>query len=374
MRRAAPDPGNPFRPASTSIPTDVLLAVVVNEPGLSVAAAARQLGIAPSTLRTWDRRYGIGPTNHTPGRHRRYNVDDLARLDLMRQALFRGATPADAAAHALATPLLDVTQLTPDTAPATTAHIATGNVSAHIAVKTSGNTELGHASTAESGHPDAPTDEPVLRLPGAGRRARGLARAATALDAESVRDLLGESITAVGVEETWEDVLRPVLGGIAQRWVETGEGIETEHLLSDCVTGVFTALATTLLAPASSRLRAQRPVLLAGMAGDQHRLPLVVLAATLAQRGVMSRSLGADLPGEALVAAIRRTAPAAVLLWSQLAESADTDVLTSLPRTRPSFRTFVAGPGWSDATLPPQVVHLSSLQEATRTISAAASR
>ena len=372
MRRDAPDLGSPFRPAGTPISTDV---AVVTEPRLSVAAAARRLGIAPATLRTWDRRYGIGPTDHTPGRHRHYNADDLARLDLMRDALFHGATPADAAAHALSTPLHDPNRKrpTPDTAPDPTAHVPTGQASTHVAAETSISTEPGPAPTAECRNHNAPTDEPILRLPGAGRRARGLARAVTALDAEAVRDLLGDSIAAVGVEETWDDVVRPVLGGIAQRWVETGEGIETEHLLSDCVTAVFSALATTLLTPASTRLRTRRPVLLAGMAGDQHRLPLVVLATTLAQHGVISRSLGTDLPGIALAAAIRRTAPAAVLLWSQLAESADTDVLTSLPRTRPAFRTFVAGPGWSEATLPAQVVHLSSLQEATRIISAAAS-
>jgi MerR family transcriptional regulator, light-induced transcriptional regulator len=44
------------------------------------------------------------------------------------------------------------------------------------------------------------------------------------------------------------------------------------------------------------------------MAGDQHRLPIVVLSATLAQRGVACRSLGTDLPAHALVTAIRRTA------------------------------------------------------------------
>ncbi len=32
------------------------------EVGLSVAAVARRIGIAPATLRTWDRRYGLGPS------------------------------------------------------------------------------------------------------------------------------------------------------------------------------------------------------------------------------------------------------------------------------------------------------------------------
>ena len=38
------------------------------EPHLSVAAVARMLGIAPATLRTWDRRYGIGPSAHAAAR------------------------------------------------------------------------------------------------------------------------------------------------------------------------------------------------------------------------------------------------------------------------------------------------------------------
>lgn len=305
-------------------------------PQLSVAAVARKLGIAPATLRTWDRRYGIGPADHTPGRHRRYSAEDLARLELMRDALLHGATPAAAAAYALTAP-----RPHPDPAPPTP-------------IPDTGETTL---PAREGGS--------ALPLPGAGWQARGLARAATALDAEAVRDLLNESITAVGAQITWDVAVRPVLMAIAQRWADTGAGIEIEHLLSDCVTGVFSALtASTTPTPTA------RPVLLAGMAGDQHGLPLVVLAATLAQRGVTCRSLGTDLPAAALAAAIRRTAPAAVLLWSQLPDTADPDLLKSLPRTRPGFRIFIAGPGWADVTPGPQIVRLSSLHQATDVLSA----
>jgi methanogenic corrinoid protein MtbC1 len=304
-------------------------------PRLSVAAVARKLGIAPATLRTWDRRYGIGPAHHTPGEHRRYSVDDVARLELMRDALLHGATPAAAARYALSTPL------------------------PHSDPPPIPDTDETALPTGRGG--------PGLPLPDAGWHARGLARAATALDADAVRRLLNESIAAVGAQSTWDLAIRPVLVAIAQRWADTGTGIEIEHLLSDCVTAVFSALA------ASTPTTTARPVLLAGMAGDQHQLPIVVLTATLAQRGVTCRSLGADLPADALVAAIRRTAPAALLLWSQLAGTADPDLLTSLPRTRPAFRIFIGGPGWADVIVGPRVVRLSSLQEATDAISAVAS-
>ena len=304
-------------------------------PQLSVAAVARKLGIAPATLRTWDRRYGIGPAHHAPGEHRRYSADDVARLELMRDALLHGATPAAAARYALSTPL------------------------PHSDPPPIPDTDEITLPTGRGG--------PGLPLPDAGWHARGLARAATALDADAVRRLLNESIAAVGAQITWDLTVRPVLVAIAQRWADTGTGIEIEHLLSDCVTAVFSALA------ASTPTTTARPVLLAGMAGDQHQLPIVVLTATLAERGVTCRSLGTDLPADALVAAIRRTAPAALLLWSQLADTADPDLLMSLPRTRPGFRIFIGGPGWADVAVGPRVVRLSSLQEATDAISAVAS-
>ena len=193
-----------------------------------------------------------------------------------------------------------------------------------------------------------------------------MGRAALALDSDLVRELLTESIAAVGLQRTWDDVTRPVLSAVGQRWAITGVGIEIEHLLSNCVTEVFGSAVTAAPDPVSGA----RPVMLAGMPRDQHLLPLVVLAAMLAQRGVACRSLGADLPVAAMASAIRRLAPAAVVLWSQLSSTAEPKTLGSLPRTRPAFRTFAAGPGWAEVELPPRVVLLTSLLQATDMVSA----
>ena len=48
------------------------------EVGFSVGTVARRLGVAPSTLRTWNRRYGIGAQELSPGRHRRYMGEDFS--------------------------------------------------------------------------------------------------------------------------------------------------------------------------------------------------------------------------------------------------------------------------------------------------------
>ena len=63
-------------------------------PALTVAAVARRLGVAPATLRTWDRRYGLGPSEHSAGSHRRYTSDDVARLLVMRRLTLEGVAPS----------------------------------------------------------------------------------------------------------------------------------------------------------------------------------------------------------------------------------------------------------------------------------------
>jgi MerR family transcriptional regulator, light-induced transcriptional regulator len=328
----------------------------VDEPRLTVSAAARRLGIAPATLRTWDRRYGIGPTDHAPGHHRRYSPDDMARLEVMQHALVRGASPAEAARYALSVPVAAGSGVDGD-----------GRVM-------SGEPPYGQATVvkADGTRVDDPpvvdaerTAEPgvrvrvggrVLRLPGAGRRARGLGRAALSMDPAAVRRLLGESLAADGVVATWDAVALPVLVAVGERWAETGQGVEVEHLLAETVAAVFAAHAEAAAPP-----RTVRPVLLAGMPGELHDVPLAVLAAALAEAGVGYRLLGPNLPLEGLVAAVRRTAPVVVVLWSQLPSTADGAVVAALPRTRPRFRAYVAGPGWVEEPLPPRVDHLGSL-------------
>jgi hypothetical protein len=308
-------------------------------PQLTVAAAARRLGVAPATLRTWDRRYGIGPSEHAPGSHRRYSPADLARLELMRHALVRGASAAEAARYALAAP-----PRAPDrpegTAPEAAAPFA----------------DSGAGRRAGGG---------ALRLSRAGSTACGLGRAALALDAPAVGALLAESVAESGVEVTWDEVVRPVLVAVAERWAHTGAGVEVEHLVSECVLAVFGARRR-----AAPPAQDARPVLLAAMPGELHTLPIVALATALAHRGVAHRYLGANLPVDALLAAVRRTAPAAVVLWAQVDDTADAGILQSLPSTRPLARTFAAGPGWDVAGLPLRVARLTSLRHAVAAIGA----
>ena len=202
-------------------------------------------------------------------------------------------------------------------------------------------------------------------MPGAGRAARGLARAAFALDPVAVRRIVEESIGSGGLAVTWDEVVRPVLDAVDVRVRGTGRGVEVARLLEECAAVVFHARAYAMPPPSP-----MRPVLVAGMPGDEYGVPLAALGAVLAERRIACRSFGPALPAPALVAAIRRVAPAAVVLWAQLTTTADVDVLAALPVTRPRFRTSVAGPGWEGAALPRGVERLSSLTDAADRIGA----
>ncbi|KWX10749.1 MerR family transcriptional regulator, partial [Carbonactinospora thermoautotrophica] len=77
-------------------------------PALTVSAVARRLGVAPATLRTWARRYGLEPSGHVAGAHRRYTPADIARLETMHRLMLDGVSAAEAARAALALDVEDV--------------------------------------------------------------------------------------------------------------------------------------------------------------------------------------------------------------------------------------------------------------------------
>lgn len=318
----------------TSPDPGVVLSENPTAPPLSVAAVARRLGVAPATLRTWHRRYGLGPTAHVTGSDRRYASSDLDRLQVMRYLVLEGVAPGEAARAALASAV-----------PADRPMLRT-------------------AAEDDDGHREP--EGRARALPGASAAVRGLGAAAAALDAPSMMALMRGAVQRYGVVDTWDQVLRPVLAAVGQRWAQLGEGIEVEHLLSDCVTTVLreVGLRDAGQPGVTQQGNDQRPVLLACGAGEQHALPLHALSAALAERGILTRMLGPSLPAGALAAAVRRTAPALLLLWSQTLATADFAPLLSLPITRPRTALVVGGPGWSLGALPGRLTRAEGLRHA----------
>jgi hypothetical protein len=391
---------------------------VTPSPMLTVAAVARRLGVAPSTLRTWDRRYDLGPSAHTAGSHRRYGPTDLARLVVMRRLTLEGVPPAEAARIALAAPgpevartLGDARDGAEDISDASDDGPDDGNCDPG-APASGGRRPLPPAESLRAGslplpeswlapgipaartrrtaeldpgwwHQDSthreevtsswPVGAPqahlarapvrsgggrVVALPDGSPAARGLARAAMSLDSGEVHRLFGDAVTAHGVRAAWDTMAMPVLQSIGERWRVTGDGVDVEHAFSEAIVGALRGVTASLRRP-----RNVRPVVLTCAEGDYHTLPLHALAAVLAEQGVGVRLLGVGMPATALVAAVRRTGPGTVFLYARLPVE-DLQVLDLLPRQRPAPRIVVGGPGWQQRELPPQVAFTQTLGEA----------
>ena len=72
------------------------LSAHMNPAPLTIATVAQRLGVSASTIRTWERRYGLGPKRE-PGKRRRYNEIELKRLERMVRLVRSGVFPSDAA-------------------------------------------------------------------------------------------------------------------------------------------------------------------------------------------------------------------------------------------------------------------------------------
>ena len=349
--------------------------------GFSVGTVARRLGVAPSTLRTWNRRYGIGAGELSPGKHRRYTAEDITRLEHMQKLILRGAPPADAARAALAAPAVLVpAQAGADSAGAEmAARTAGGEPGGRAALLVPGGAKAG----PEAGGRELPefADEGLaagrpgpghgsggqrLALPGASPEARGLARAVLALDGQRISEAIRATLARDGSVRTWEDLLVPVLSGLGTRFEHTGTCVEAEHLLSVATIAEFSRRAADL--PGQAQHRA---VLLASAEGEQHSLPLHALAAALAERGIDSRLLGPDLPYFALAAAGRRIGPGVVFLWSQGPATGDPALLPDLFPRRPGARLILGGPGWDRDRIPASARLVDTLPDALSEVAAA---
>jgi hypothetical protein len=319
----------------------------VGAPGVTVAAVARRLGVAPATLRTWDRRYCLGPSARSAGTHRRYSALDIARLDLMRRLVNTGVPPGEAARAALAA-VVTTDQVGADGAPVldSVPDLDLDPLLDELAAPAGGGA--------------------VASSPQAAPSVRGLARAAMSLDGIACREIVRESLDRRGVIWTWDNLLVPVLVGVGRKWQDTGRGVEVEHVLSESVMSALSGVISQLRTPVN-----RRPVLLSCAAEEMHSLPLFAVSAALAERRIGARVLGARMPHEALVAAIRRTGPAAVLVWSYTEGTGRSEHLADLPVMRPAPVVLAAGPGWS-RPLPPGVAHATDLVDAVTRLTRAA--
>jgi DNA-binding transcriptional MerR regulator len=280
--------------------------------------------VSPTTLRTWDRRYGLGPARRETGHHRRWSERDIAMVEEMGRLTSAGVPPAEAAHEALK--LLDP-EAKPEAEP--------------------------EAEPARTSVPRPRRDRRTQPMPSPEtfvRHRRGLSRAAVRLDAPTVQSLLADMVESHSLVTAWQEVMVPALHAVGRKWEEAGDRyVEVEHMLSWHVSRTLHRCATAPAAPSTTA-----PLVLACVPGEQHSLPLEALSAALGELGVPQRMFGAAVPVEAVSAAVRRTGPAVVVLWSQARSTASVPLARHIADARWGVRgargrpaVMLAGPGWA---------------------------
>lgn len=270
-----------------------------------VGAVAQRVGLPAPTLRSWDRRYGVGPTERTEGNHRRYTDGDIRRVRLMSRLTARGV-PAQAAAE--------------------------------VVLAMDGEAiEQRLAAEADAG--------PGATAPSAAETVDAIVSAATALDGRALANLYRQTTRQHALGRAWGEVFAPALREIGQRWSEGRIGVESEHLASELLQSELRAIVQANRARVSGP-----PIMLASADNEHHHLPLLALDAALSLSGAATIFLGPRVPASAMVGALNRARPQALFVWASMRRPAAEpwfDQLRSLPWP---LTVVLGGPGW-----PPEV-------------------
>jgi MerR family transcriptional regulator, light-induced transcriptional regulator len=270
-------------------------------PALAVAAVARRLGVAPATLRTWDRRYGLGPSEHSAGAHRRYSAIDVERLLVMRRLTLEGVAPSEAARIALAS---DVDQ--------------------------------GGAAAVSPWTGPEPTPSALVDAALAGDEHRCVRLLA-----------LGPGQPHDDVVQWWTALVEPAGVALARRTVVDLPGVDAASTLRGAALAALRASFAV-----GSRHPAGRPVVLVLVPAGQTR-PLVAhaLAAALTAQGIDARLVGGPVGPHHGVELVAMTRARAIVLVGERSD-ADLAVVERLVDDRPELPQFVMLPDAAAAGMP----------------------
>jgi len=282
---------------------------------ITVGELARRLGIAPATLRTWARRYGLGPSGHEVGAHRRYDALDVARISVMRRLVISGVAPKEAALIAVDADVSEADNL------------------------------------------------PTIEFEERAEIVDVILKALESLDISFVNEIIRREILANGVIATWVEILTPTFIKVGDHWARTGLGITNEHLLTEIVIKILREVSTEIENPINVK-----PIVLAAIGEESHSLALHALLAALAERNIQAHFFGARTPLDSLVEVVRKVAPPVVFVWAQLPQHADYSIVTALPAVRPSTRLLLGGPGWASGRCPDATL-VGGLAEACEIVS-----
>lgn len=218
---------------------------------------ARLTGLSPDLIRAWEKRYQVVQPIRGPRGARLYTQDDIDHLGRLAKAVAQGRAIGDIAALGVDALAAMAPRVPPPRA------FEPGTVTAVL-------------DLVES-----------FKLP-------------------ELEIALGEALLALGAGRFVDEVARPVLIEVGERWAAGRLTVAEEHLVSAAIRHVLGALI---------RMRPPRSgaaLLLATPTGEQHEIGLMLVGLRAVDLGLPIYFLGPNLPADEIIEAARRSAAAAV--------------------------------------------------------------
>jgi DNA-binding transcriptional MerR regulator/methylmalonyl-CoA mutase cobalamin-binding subunit len=245
----------------------------VDEPLHPIQVVARRTGLTQDAIRVWERRYAAVTPLRTGTNRRLYTEEEIDRLILLRKAVLGGR------------PIRDVARL-----------------EAAVLARLVADDE----SAAERAPRPAPPP-PAAGWSSASERIRRAADALDRMDVTALRMEIQRASHDLAVPEFLEAILVPFLRHVGNAWERAQVSIAQEHLASAVVRATLHALLE-----AHDRPHAAPVLVLATPPGQRHELGALSAAVVAAMEGLKVHFLGADLPPEEIVGAVRRGGARAV--------------------------------------------------------------
>jgi MerR family transcriptional regulator, light-induced transcriptional regulator len=221
--------------------------------GVRIGELSRRVGVAPETLRAWERRYGVLSPARTDAGYRIYGRDDELRALRMRE-LIDGGWAAGEAANAVTEPVV-----------------------------------------------------PIAPVPSAAAT-RELLGALLHFDAAEAHAVIDRLLATRSLDGSLRDVVLPVLHEIGERWARGEIGVAQEHYAAELLAGRLRGLAREWDDGLGPR------AVLACPSAERHDIGLLCCGLALHRRGWRITYLGADTPVQALASTVSRLSPSLVVI------------------------------------------------------------
>lgn len=233
-----------------------------NKAKYRINAVSEMTGIPAATLRAWERRYGVPEPRRTESSYRVYSDADIELIRRVRELCDQGMAPSEAAKLVLA------------------------------------DLEQRKAPSANSADPFAQAVEAIVQ-------------AVSAFDPMQVESSVRHAMALGSATSIFENVFRPAMVEIGQRWHDGTFSIGQEHMATQIVE-TATAAMLRLVQPED----ADRTAVLACFADDTHTLSSSGIALHMAAWGFGVVRMGARTPPRAIRQSVEELSPAIVCLSS----------------------------------------------------------